>query len=58
MKRKDWEPIEYTCICSSHFVGVKKSDDPESPAYIPSLFDHVKSPIKRAAECKLTRYSI
>ena len=26
------------------------SDDPTSPAYVPTLFDHVKSPVKRKAE--------
>ena len=57
VKRKDWQPTEYSWICSSHFVGGKKSNDPQSPAYIPSLFHHVQSPVKRAAERNLVRYS-
>ena len=37
VNRKDWEPTEHTWICSSHFVGGVKSDDPSSPAYVPTL---------------------
>ena len=46
VNRKDWQPTEYTWICSTHFVGGKKSDDPASPAYVPTLFEHVKSPAR------------
>ena len=28
----------------------KKSDDPSSPSYISTIFDHIKSPQKRKAE--------
>lgn len=56
VNRKDWKPTEYSWICSSHFVGGKKSDDPSSPAYIPSMFDHVKYLSKRKAEENLVRY--
>ena len=31
-------------------VGGNTSDDPTSPAYVPTLFDHIKSPVKRKAE--------
>lgn len=48
--------MEYTWVCSCHFVGGRKSDDPTSPAYVPSLFDHIKSPAKRKAERQLARY--
>ena len=47
---------EYTWFCSKHFVGGKKNDDPASPAYIPTLFHHVKSPAKRKAMLQLDRY--
>ena len=57
IKRKDWEPTEQSWICSSHVVGGKKSDDPQSPGYVPSLYDQVKSPLKRAAKQKLVRYA-
>ncbi len=38
VKRKDWEPNEYTWLCSAHFISGKKSNDPLSPDYIPSVF--------------------
>ena len=56
VNRKDWQPTEYTWICSCHFVGGNKSDDPTSPAYVPTLSDHIKSPVKRKAERQLARY--
>ena len=37
-------------------MGGKKNDDPASPAYIPTLFHHVKSPAKRKAMRQLDRY--
>jgi len=56
VNRKDWEPTEFTWICSTHFVGGQKSDDPTTPAYVPSLFEHVKSPMKRKIDCDWVRY--
>ena len=55
--RKNWELNQYTWICSAHFVGGVKSSDPASPAYVPSLFCHVKSPVKRKAENDMQRYN-
>ena len=49
-------PSELTWICSSHFVGGKKCNDPTSPAYTPSLFSHVRSPVKRKAADDLRRF--
>ena len=58
MNRKDWEPSEYSSwLCSGHFVGGQKSNDPTSPAYNPTIFEHVKSPKKRKAEADLQRFS-
>ncbi|XP_059080064.1 uncharacterized protein LOC131878172 [Tigriopus californicus] len=39
-----WSPSYVSRICSSHFVGGVKSDDPESPAYYATIFPtkHVK----------------
>ena len=54
MSRKNWIPSEFTWICSSHFVG--GGNDPTSPAYIPSLFSHVRSPVKRKAADDLRRF--
>ena len=56
VNRKNWQPSVYTWICSAHFVGGSKSDDPTSPAYVPSLFGHLKSPLKRKVERQLARY--
>lgn len=33
-----WQPKAHSLICSDHFVGNRKSKDPKSPAYVPSLF--------------------
>ena len=30
VRREDWQPSKYTCICSAHFIS-EKSDDPLSP---------------------------
>ena len=54
--RKNWVPNQYTWICSAHFISGVKRNDPASPAYVPSLFSYVKSPVKRKAETALERY--
>ena len=56
VNRKDWQPGEHTWLCSAHFVGGAKSNDPLSPAYNPSVFDYVTSPVKRKAEGDIIRY--
>ena len=56
VNQEDWQPTEYTWICNRHFVGGRMIDDPTSPAFIPTLFDHVKSPVKRKVELMLARY--
>ena len=33
-----WLPTSSSCICSTHFVGGIKSDNPNSNAYYPSIF--------------------
>ncbi|KAK0071264.1 hypothetical protein PV325_013216, partial [Microctonus aethiopoides] len=33
-----WEPSSRSRICSQHFVGGEKSEHPNSPAYIPTIF--------------------
>ena len=50
INRKNWQPSEYSWLCSSHFISGSKSDDPLSPDYIPSQFAHVASPAKRKRE--------
>ncbi|XP_077511431.1 THAP domain-containing protein 1-like isoform X1 [Amblyomma americanum] len=36
-----WEPTKNTRICSKHFLHGERSNDPRSPAYIPSIFPSV-----------------
>ncbi|KAK8763390.1 hypothetical protein V5799_034003 [Amblyomma americanum] len=33
-----WERTKHSRICSNHFVNGEKSNDPRSPAYLPTLF--------------------
>ncbi|XP_019859329.1 PREDICTED: uncharacterized protein LOC100640513 [Amphimedon queenslandica] len=56
IKRKNFEPKQHTVICSQHFVGGVKSDDPLSPSYVPSLFAFTSSPLKRKASHDMQRY--
>lgn len=44
--RKNWEPTEYSWLCSTHFVSGAKSNNPTSPDYVPSVFPRIKSPVK------------
>ena len=48
--QKNWSPTEYTWICSEHFVSGAKSNNPLVPNYVPTLFKHIESPIKRKLE--------
>ena len=56
INRKDWHPTQYSYVCSAHFVSDKKSDDPVSPDYVPSIFKHVSSPMKRKRVCDYQKY--
>jgi hypothetical protein len=56
INRKGWEPNEYSYVCSAHFVSGKKSNDVLSPDYVPSIFHHVSSPLKRQKEADLHAY--
>ena len=42
--------------CSEHFISGKKSTDPLSPDYVPSVFQHVSFAQKRKLEESLSRY--
>ena len=56
INRRDWEPNKYSYVCSAHFVSGKKSDDKLSPDYVPSIFHHVSSPLKRRKQANLHAY--
>jgi len=43
-------PTRYFWICSQHFVTGKKSNNLLAPNYIPSVFEHVSSPVKHRLE--------
>ncbi len=45
---KEWEPSKNSKVCSQHFVGGFKSEDPRSPAYNPSIFDPKKTNLQKA----------
>ena len=53
--RKNWSPTEYTWLCGAHFISGKKSNDPLSPDYVPSVFGQVSSPVGKG-EMKMTAY--
>ena len=57
IRRKDWRPDEFSYVCSSHFVSGKRSRDPKSPDYVPSIFFFLSSPDKRAKQSQLAYYS-
>ena len=56
INRRDWEPNEYSYVCSAHFVSGKKINDELSPDYVPSIFHHVSSPLKRRKHAGLHAY--
>ncbi|KAF0693239.1 Uncharacterized protein FWK35_00035034, partial [Aphis craccivora] len=38
---KPWRPSVHSVVCSAHFINNKRSLDPRSPSYIPSIFPKV-----------------
>lgn len=52
IRRQDFAPTDNTRLCSAHFVGGEKSDDPAQSAYNPSIFE-----FKREIESRKTRTS-
>ena len=39
-----WNPRKHSRLCSEHFIGGAKNDDPSSLSYLPSLFSHTSGP--------------
>ena len=56
INRKNWQPNEYSWLCSSHFISGQKSNDPLSPDYVPSIFDYTSTPEKQKASADLVAY--
>ena len=48
--------IFLTFLLNSYVLSGKKSDDPLSPDFVPSVFAHVSSPVKRAATKKMDSF--
>lgn len=44
-----WVPKDDSRVCSSHFEGGEKQDDPLSPAYIPSIFPKEQCNLKTSS---------
>ncbi|KAL5246005.1 hypothetical protein ACI65C_013413 [Semiaphis heraclei] len=53
---KLWRPQPRTLICSAHFIGNKRSHDPSSPSYIPTIFPKVYKIKETNQEQKNARY--
>ena len=57
MRRVDWQPTEHSVFFSAHFFGGSKSNDPLSPDYVPTLFNHTTTREKTRAEQNLATYT-
>ncbi|XP_029968250.1 uncharacterized protein LOC115403488 [Salarias fasciatus] len=53
---RHWRPARNSRICNEHFVGGTISNDPVSPAYIPTIFYHTPSAEKQRRERALQSY--
>ena len=49
-------PVHCRRLYSDHFINSKKSNYPTFPAYVPSLFAYVASPLKRRCQRDMVRY--
>ena len=57
VSRENWQPNEYSWLCSKHFVSGEKSNNPLAPNYIPTLFSHVESPMKAKMVARLEDFN-
>lgn len=55
--RENWEPNQYSWICSEHFVSGSKSNNPLAPNFVPTIFKHVNSPSKRRMQSRMTSFN-
>ena len=56
VNRKSFRPNASTVICSQHFVGGRRGDDPLSPAHVPSIFSFTTPRRKRELEQGIGRF--
>ena len=56
VEQKNWKPNSFSWICSVHFVSGSKSNNPLSPDYVPSIFNHLASPARRRAKEELDKF--
>ena len=56
LRRESWIPKKNSWLCCKHFISGKKSDDPLSPDFVPSMFTFVSTPTKRKQQEKLSSY--
>ncbi|XP_010785928.1 THAP domain-containing protein 11-like isoform X2 [Notothenia coriiceps] len=53
-KTERWDPPAVCFrLCSDHFISGRKSDNPLSPDFIPSIFDYLPSPEKTRRKTRL-----
>uniref|UniRef100_A0A224Z926 THAP domain-containing protein 11-like n=1 Tax=Rhipicephalus zambeziensis TaxID=60191 RepID=A0A224Z926_9ACAR len=50
-----WEPTKNSRICSQHFINGEKSNDPRSPAYVPTIFPSVYGRTKHGTSKRYQR---
>ena len=53
---QSWTPKENLWLCSTHFIHGKKEDNPLPPDYVPTVFAHTKSPMKRKLMRDMDRF--
>ncbi|XP_065896309.1 THAP domain-containing protein 2-like [Dysidea avara] len=56
VNRKNWMPNEHTWLCGRHFISGTKSDDPLDIDFVPSIFNHVSTPMKWKMKSRASDY--
>lgn len=47
IRREGWTPNDYSRLCSEHFIKGKKSQDPDSPSYLPTVFRRTETAARK-----------
>ena len=58
IRRKQFKPTANTRLCSEHFVGGRRSMDPSSASYFPSIFCHSHNKSNRGRNTLRSRSAI